>query len=93
MLFVMNLWSIRFLKNLEGLFSISSKFQITETSRIEFILSKVGRCYFTKYKLHGKYLMSKFSEILKQARRKTFSGFDPIWYEANLIAPVSLLCT
>ena len=71
-------------------FSFVAIFHQTKTSMIECIFNKVGRCYFTKYKLHCRYLMSKFSKILVLARRKTFSGFYPILHETKPIAQVSL---
>ena len=63
------------------LFSCSfvASFQVTTTSMIESIFNKV--CYLTKYKLHCRYLMLKFSKILILRCRKIFSVFYHILHE------------
>ena len=83
LLFVLNLWSTAFSKTVRLLFicSFAASFQETRTSMTEPIFKKVTSCYFTKYKLHHRRLMSKFSDILMLACRKIFSAFFPILHE------------
>ena len=49
-----------------------ARFQETKTSMIMSIFNKVARCYFTKYKLHRRWLISKFSEIWHDAQKNIF---------------------
>ena len=81
LLFVSNLWSIAFLKTAWVMFSCSfvESFQETITSMTESVFNKV--CYVAKFKLHPRYLMSKFSEILMLACRKIFSAFYPVLHK------------
>ena len=83
LLFALNLWSIAFSKTGRFLFicSFAARFQETRTSMTEPIFKKVTSCYFTKYKLHHRWLMSKFSDILMLTCRKIFSAFFPILHE------------
>lgn len=57
---------------------------------LESIFNKVRRYCFSKYKLHRRRFLSKYSEILTLAFRKVFGAFVPVLHEANPIAAVFL---
>ena len=85
-------WSIEFLKKAGILLSCSplGNFQKTKTYMLESIFNKVRRYCFSKYKLHRRRFLSKYSEILTLAFRKVFGAFVPVLHEANPIAAVFL---